>query len=62
VNEFLTRQQVADLLLVPEKTLATWAYMGTGPGFYKVGRHARYRRVDLEQWLRAHRRHPARVE
>ena len=55
MTHLLTRAEVADFLQVPPKTLATWAYEGKGPSFYRVGRHARYRRQDVELFLRENR-------
>jgi len=34
------------------QTLAQWAHRGIGPKYIRVGRHARYRWDDVEQWLR----------
>jgi excisionase family DNA binding protein len=51
----MTRRDVAKYLAVPEATLARWAYTATGPAFFKVGRHARYRRADLDAWLESQR-------
>ncbi len=48
---FLSRREVAELLALPERTLAALAYKGTGPRYYRVGRHARYRPEDVERWL-----------
>lgn len=47
----LTPQEVADFLAVPVLTLQTWRGRGTGPRSYRVGRHVRYRREDVESWL-----------
>lgn len=44
---------VAEYLGVPKATLDKWAYLGTGPRFSRVGRHRRYRWVDVEKWLDA---------
>jgi predicted DNA-binding transcriptional regulator AlpA len=41
---------------IPERTLAQWAYKGTGPRYLKIGRHARYRRADVDTWLDAQAR------
>jgi len=48
-----TRQEVADYLDVPLSTMVRWAYVGSGPPYIKVGRHVRYRWVDIEAWLDA---------
>jgi excisionase family DNA binding protein len=55
VNDFharlATRAEVADYLQLPVTTLAQWAYLGTGPRYRVVGKHARYRWSDVEAWL-----------
>ena len=35
--------EVAEVLGVPQGTLANWRYQGLGPTYVKVGRHVRYR-------------------
>lgn len=47
----LTPEEVSAYLGVPVQTLTTWRSRGTGPTSIKVGRHRRYRRDDVEQWL-----------
>ena len=42
---------VAEMLGIPEKTLAEWRYHGIGPGYLKVGRYVRYRWSDVDAWL-----------
>lgn len=46
-----TRVQVATYLGVPAGTLTQWAHRGRGPLYTRVGRHARYKWADVEQWL-----------
>jgi predicted DNA-binding transcriptional regulator AlpA len=50
-GRMLTRRQAAEILAVPEKTLASWAYKRSGPRYFKVGRWTRYRVEDLTEWL-----------
>lgn len=50
-ERLLDPSELAALLNLPEATLTTWRAAGTGPRFYRVGRHVRYRRDDLEAWL-----------
>ena len=38
---------------VPEKTVRAWRYRKTGPPGYKVGRHVRYHRDELDAWMRS---------
>lgn len=49
-RKWLTRQEVADRLRLPVKTLAEWASKGTGPPYKKFGRHTRYDEHLLEAW------------
>lgn len=50
-ERLLSREEASRFLNVPSKTLCSWAYMGRGPSYYRVGRHARYRESDLLAWL-----------
>jgi excisionase family DNA binding protein len=36
---------------IPVKTVYQWNSKGTGPRAAKIGRHVRYRRVDVEAWI-----------
>ena len=51
----LDTPRLAEELGVPQRTVDQWAYLGKGPAFIKVGRHRRYRRIDIDAWLDAHR-------
>jgi excisionase family DNA binding protein len=44
-------QQLADYLDVPVKTLYAWRYRREGPPAFRVGRHLRYRRTDIQRWI-----------
>jgi len=44
-------QQLADHLDVPVKTLYAWRYRREGPPAFRVGRHLRYRRSDIQRWI-----------
>ncbi|MQB02167.1 MAG: helix-turn-helix domain-containing protein [Actinobacteria bacterium] len=51
--EYLTVQQLAKLLQVPVATIYRWRYLGEGPPGIRVsGRHVRFRRSDVEAFLR----------
>jgi len=55
-DELLTPVAVSDFLKTPERTLETWRYRGVGPAFIRLsGRIIRYRRSDLDRWLRSRR-------
>ncbi|MDP9398622.1 MAG: helix-turn-helix domain-containing protein [Actinomycetota bacterium] len=44
-------EELAALVEVPVQTVYGWNSARTGPRYYKIGRHVRYRRVDVERWL-----------
>ncbi|WP_026316522.1 helix-turn-helix transcriptional regulator [Actinokineospora enzanensis] len=48
-----TTEELAELLRLPEKTLAEWRHKGTGPAFVRMGKHVRYRPEDIAAWLDA---------
>ncbi len=52
-DEVLTPAEAALYLKVPPRTLDAWRSRRTGPSWYRVGRHVRYRRADLATWLDA---------
>lgn len=54
-SEFLTTGEVALLLRIPQATLYAWRYRGDGPPAYRLGRHLRWRRAEVEAWLRDQR-------
>lgn len=48
----LTTEEVADLLRVPVTTVYNWRTRGEGPPGLRVGRHIRFRREDVDAWIR----------
>jgi len=50
-DEILTIKEVAAWLRLAARTLRQWAEIGVIPAF-KVGRQWRFRRTDIENWLR----------
>lgn len=50
-DALLSPQQLADYLGVPVATVYRRRYESTGPRGIKVGKHVRYRRRDVEDWL-----------
>jgi excisionase family DNA binding protein len=50
-SPLLSVEQLAAYLQVPVPTLYQWRHKGTGPRGLRVGRHVRYRRVDVEEWV-----------
>lgn len=50
-DELLTLAEVATLLRVPPATLRYWRHQHTGPRSFRVGRHVRYYRREILDWL-----------
>jgi excisionase family DNA binding protein len=50
-DEFLTVEELADLLKVPIKSIYRWQLHRTGPRSHKVGRFLRFTRRDVDAWL-----------
>jgi excisionase family DNA binding protein len=50
-KSLLSPEQLADYLGVPLATVYRWRTRGGGPRGVKVGKHVRYRDIDIEQWL-----------
>ncbi len=51
LDQLLTPQDLAAYLDVPLNTLYRWRHRGGGPAAFRVGKHIRYRRNDVEQWI-----------
>lgn len=50
-DRLLTAQDLASYLDVPVKTIYTWRYHNTGPRGFRIGKHLRFRRSDVEAWV-----------
>ena len=50
-DEILTTDEVAALLKVPKATVYRWTSDGSGPPFYKIGRHNRRKRSEVHAWF-----------
>lgn len=65
LDRLLSVDELAAYLGIPVATLYAWRYRGQGPPGFRAGRHIRYRRGDIEQWvdgqLEDSRRHPSFV-
>ena len=51
--DLLTIEEVAGYLQVPRKTLYAWRARGDGPPASRVGKHLRYSKAKLLDWLRS---------
>lgn len=54
MNEILTTAEVAEYLKVPKHTVYSWNTRGGGPRYFRAGKHARYRKSDVDAWITAH--------
>jgi len=55
VSEYLTTQEVAELLRTPAETVRFWRHVGKGPASFKLGRRVLYAREDVEAFVEAAR-------
>lgn len=51
--EWLTTEELAELLRVPVPTVRVWRHNGSGPEGVRFGRHVRYRRSTVGAWIAA---------
>jgi excisionase family DNA binding protein len=49
--QLMSPSEVADWLRVSISTVYHWGQTGSGPVSFRVGKHLRYRREDVERWL-----------
>jgi hypothetical protein len=52
-DAFWGTEDVAAFLGVPSASVRYWAYMGTGPRSYKIGRRRKYKPSDVRAWAEA---------
>ncbi len=51
MTDYLSPVELAELLDVPVGTVYQWSSRGGGPPGFRVGRHLRWRRADVERWV-----------
>ena len=51
LDRLLTVLELAEYLSVPTATIYAWRYQSKGPRGFRVGRHLRFRKGDVEDWL-----------
>jgi predicted DNA-binding transcriptional regulator AlpA len=52
-DEFLTERDLTAELRMKPQSLAMWRTQGRGPAYVKLGQLVRYRRSDVEIWLKS---------
>lgn len=50
-DRLLSREELAEAIGVPIKTLRNWASLDKGPRRMRVGKYIRYRASDVKTWL-----------
>jgi excisionase family DNA binding protein len=50
-DPLMTLAELAEYLRVPKETIYRWRKRGRGPGGFRMGRHVRFRRSEVEAWL-----------
>ncbi len=53
-EEWIGIETLAGELGIPVRTIYAWRSAHKGPRGHKLGKHVRFRRTDVEEWLTAH--------
>ena len=53
-DEILTTEEVCALLKIKKATLYRHTSQRTGPPFYKIGKHNRWKRSEVMDWFDSH--------
>ncbi|QOY63569.1 helix-turn-helix domain-containing protein [Lysobacter sp. H21R4] len=56
MEDYLTRQELADQMGLTFRTLELWAHRRKGPPVIIIGRRAHYHRDDIAAWLEEQRK------
>ncbi len=51
LDRLLSVEDLATYLDIPVATIYAWRYRRQGPPGFRVGRHLRFRREDVERWI-----------
>ena len=51
LDQLLTVEDLAEYFEVPVATVYAWRHRRQGPTGFRVGRHLRFRRSDVERWI-----------
>jgi excisionase family DNA binding protein len=54
-DEWIGIEQLAEEIGIPVRTIYGWRSRSEGPVGYRIGRHVRFRRADVDAWLEQHR-------
>lgn len=53
IDNLMTVEALAEYLGVPVATVYAWNSRSLGPRRYRLGKHVRYRRADVDAWVDA---------
>jgi excisionase family DNA binding protein len=51
LEPLISAQELAEYLDVPVATVYAWRYRRQGPPGLRVGKHLRYRSIDVDEWI-----------
>jgi excisionase family DNA binding protein len=51
MDNLMTVEGLAEYVGVPMATVYAWNSRGIGPKRYRLGKHVRYRRADVDAWV-----------
>jgi excisionase family DNA binding protein len=51
----LDLEWLSEFIDIPPRTIYNWRLRGEGPPAYRVGRHLRFRRSEVDAWLDSRR-------
>jgi excisionase family DNA binding protein len=54
-DELMSPTDLSEWLGIPVTTIYNWRYASNGPPGFKIGKHVRYRRSEVEKWFEQHR-------
>jgi Helix-turn-helix domain len=58
-DDLLNEAEAATYLKIPAATLRQHRYLGVGAPYSKLGKHVRYRRRELDEWIESQTVRPA---
>ena len=50
-ERLLSPAEVQNIYNIPATTLEKWRSLKIGPQYHKLGKHIRYKPVDVDQWI-----------
>lgn len=57
MSDYITTQELAELIRTPVETVRYWRHVGKGPASFKPGgRRVLYARSDVEAWIETARK------